>query len=72
MFISQSKNVSQGVFLQACVPYFMKATVETLGQDGLSLTGDLEKKHFQQTSFEKNLFWILPGKSSHAFSMLSS
>ncbi|CAB4002890.1 Hypothetical predicted protein, partial [Paramuricea clavata] len=58
----QTKNVLQNVFFEACVPYFMKATVENLGESGLSLTAVLYNTSSQQTNFEESLFWILPGE----------
>ncbi len=69
-FIIAKPGASRKVyFFEACVLYFVKATVGRLGENGLSLTAGLQNTSSQQTNFEKNLFWILPGKMALSISL---
>lgn len=67
---SPTKNISNGVYLEACVLYFVKATIGNLGETGITLeTAVLHNESFETTDFEQNLFWILPGKILFRYNM---
>ena len=50
--------------LEACVLYFVKATINNFGENGVMLkTALLNNGTFETKDSEENLFWILPGKT---------
>ena len=62
MNYSDIVNGSKGVYLEACVMYFVKTAGKGGSGNGLSLIAFLNNTLSEKSNFEENLFWMLPGK----------
>ena len=49
------------MYLEACVMYFVNATVDKRSENGLSLDAFLNNTPSGESNFGENLFWLLPG-----------